>query len=42
MIFYEGMYEDITNQIENSSPAQTINKSNEYLQILVELNQKKF
>ena len=36
------MHDDIKRQLENSSPAQTINKTNDYLQVLLELNSKIF
>ena len=39
--FYETMHNDISNQVRNSTPAKTIIKGNEYLQMLIDLNNKK-
>lgn len=39
--FYETMHTDISTQLQNSTPAKTITKANEYIQMLIDLNTKK-
>lgn len=39
--YLENMYSDISHQLDNSTPAKTVTRSNNFLQQLLELNNKK-